>query len=266
MLTRTSPALLAMGSLVLLYLIFPNLVIVPMSLSSAPHFQFPPPGLSLRWYEQFFGDARWIDSLLVSTRVGLLATVLSVLLGTGAAFGIARGRLPAAGAVRALLLAPLVTPYVIIAAGLYVLYVRLRLVDTEVGLALAHTLLGIPVVMIAVSAAMRGARRELEDAAMSLGATPRQTFFKVTLPLVRPGILTGALFAFITSFDEVIIAVFVSGVHSKTLPMKMWDGVRTEISPVLTAVSTILIGLSIGALVVIELLRRHRRRAMAVAS
>lgn len=260
MLIRTSPTLVVVGSVVLLYLIFPNVVIIPMSLSSAPHFQFPPPGLSLRWYEQFFGDARWIDSLLVSVRVALLATALSVVLGTGAAFGIARGRLPVPAAIRSLLLAPLVTPYVIIAAGLYVLYVRLHLIDSEIGLALAHTLLGIPVVMIAVSAAMRGARRELEQAAMSLGATPRQTFFKITLPLVRPGILTGALFAFITSFDEVIIAVFVSGVRSKTLPMKMWDGVRTEISPVLTAVSTILTALSIAVLVVIEVLRRRRRR------
>jgi len=266
MLTRTSPMLWLVGSVVLVYLIVPNLVIIPMSFSSAPHFQFPPPGLSLRWYEAFFTDARWIDSLFVSVRVALLTTLLSVLLGTSAAFGIARGRLPLPMAIRSLLLAPLVTPYVITAAGLYVLYVRLRLIDSELGLALAHTLLGIPVVMIAVSAAMRDARRELEQAAMSLGATPRQTFFKVTVPLVRPGILTGALFAFITSFDEVIIAVFVSGVRSKTLPMKMWDGVRTEISPVLTAVSTILIALSLGALIVIEILRRQRRRALAATS
>ena len=263
MLTRTSPMLLIVGSVVLLYLIFPNLVIIPMSFSSAPHFEFPPPGLSFRWYEAFFADARWIDALLVSIRVALLTTLLSVLLGTGAAFGVARGRLPVPTAIRSLLLAPLVTPYVIIAAGLYVLYVRLRLVDSELGLALAHTLLGIPVVMIAVGAAIRDSRQDLEHAAMSLGATPGQTFFKVTLPLVRPGMLTGALFAFITSFDEVIIAVFVSGVRSKTLPMKMWDGVRTEISPILTAVSTILIALSIGALVVIEVLRRRRQRALA---
>jgi putative spermidine/putrescine transport system permease protein len=260
MLHRPSPLVAVLGGLVLAYLIFPNLIVVPMSFSSAPHFQFPPPGLSLRWYREFLGDPRWIESLLVSVRVALMATALSVVLGTGAAFGLARGRLPLGGVLRGLVLAPLVTPYVIIAAGIYVLYARLRLVDTELGLAIAHALLGIPVVMIAVTAAMRAARRDLELAALSLGATPRQTFFRVTLPLVRPGILTGAVFAFITSFDEVIIAIFVSGVSSKTLPMKMWDGVRTEISPVLTAVSTILIVLSVVVLAAAEVVRRTRQR------
>jgi putative spermidine/putrescine transport system permease protein len=260
MLTRPSPVVIVLGGLVLFYLIFPNLIIVPMSFSSAPHFQFPPPGFSLQWYAEFFGDPRWIDSLFVSLRVGVMATLLSVVFGTGAAFGVARGRLPLPGVVRALLMAPLITPYVVMAAGIYILYVRLRLVDTELGLAMAHTLLGIPVVMIAVTASMRAARRDLELAAMSLGATPWQTFAKVTLPLVRPGILTGAIFAFITSFDEVIIAIFITGVRSKTLPMKMWDGVRTEISPVLTAVATILICLSIAVLLVVELGRRRRDR------
>ncbi len=260
MLTRPSRTVVVVGSLVLLFLILPNVVVVAMSFSSAPYLQFPPPGFSVRWYRTIVDDPRWIESFFRSVRVALATTCLSLALGTGAAFGLARGQLFGSGAIRGLLIAPLIIPHVIIGAAVYGLYVRLGLVSTEAGLAMAHTVLAVPVVMIAVTSAMRAVKRDLELAAMSLGASPPRTFFAVTLPLVKPGLLTGGLLAFITSFDELIIAIFVGGVRATTLPLKMWDGVRTEINPVLTAVSTVLVSLSIVALVVVEIVRRGSGR------
>lgn len=266
MLMRPTWQLWLAGGAVLVYLVAPNLVIVPMSFSPSEFFQFPPPGFSLRWYERFFGDPRWTEALFRSVRVGVAATLIAVVLGTAAAFGLARGRLPFPALLRGFLMAPLVIPYVLMASGFYILFVRLRLVDSEIGLTLAHAVLAIPIVLIAVSSAMRAARRDLERAALSLGASDRQAFFAVTLPLIRPGILTGAVFAFITSFDEVVIAVFIAGVRSTTLPLKMWEGATTEISPVLPAVSTILVGISFVLLLGGELARRRWEKLTGAAA
>lgn len=258
---RPSPLLIVTGGIVLLFLILPNVVIVPLSFSPTEFFQFPPAGVSLRWYRRFFEDPVWLEALGRSLRVGAAVTIGALVLGTGAAFGLARGRLPGRTALRGLLMTPLIVPHVLIAAGMYIVYSRLRLLDTELGLVLAHTVLALPVVLIVVTAAMRAAKRDLEQAALSLGATPRQTFFKVTLPLVRPGLVTGAIFAFMASFDELIVAIFVTGVHTTTLPLKMWEGATQEITPVLHVVATLLVGVSILALAVGEVVRRRAARA-----
>ncbi len=256
---RPSPALVAVGVLVLAFLIFPNLVILPLSFSPTEVFQFPPAGVSLRWYRRFFEDPVWLEALGRSLRVGAAVTVFALAIGTGAAFGLARGRLPGRAAFQGLLISPLVIPHVLIAAGIYIVYARLRLLDTELGLVLAHTALAIPVVVVVVTAAMRAARRDLEQAALSLGATPRQTFAKVTLPLIRPALVTAAVFAFMASFDELIVTIFVAGVHTTTLPLKMWEGATQEITPVLHVVATLLLGVSILALAIGETVRRSAR-------
>jgi len=253
------------AGLVLLFLVLPNLIIIPVSFSPTEIYQFPPQELSLRWYERFFSDPRWIEALLRSLRIGALSAALSVILGTCVAFGLTRGRLFGMQAASALLLAPLIVPHVIYAAGLYVFYANIGLLQTEAGIVIAHTMLGTPIVAVTVMAALRSLRRDLELAAMSLGANYTVTFFRVTLPQIVPGIVTGAIFAFVASFDEATVAIFISGVRSITMPVKMWEGITVESNPVLPAASTILLIGSTIPLVVIEIHRRLRERRKLTA-
>jgi ABC-type spermidine/putrescine transport system permease subunit II len=247
---------IAAGAAVLCFLVLPNLIIVPISFSTAEFYQFPPPGLSLQWYERFFTDARWIASLLLSLRIGLATTALSVCLGICAAFSIVRGSRLGAGVAAVLILGPLVVPHVILAAGLFVFYANAGLLQTEIGLVLAHTVIAMPIVTVSIMVSVRALRRDLEFAAMSLGAGYTTTFFKVMLPQVLPGILTGAVFAFVTSFDEVTLAIFLGGVRTTTLPMRIWEGITVESNPVLPAVSTILLLMTTIPLLAIELWKR----------
>ncbi|SRR6266542_906022 len=257
---RPSFATVLLATLVLLFLILPNLIIVPVSFNPTEFYQFPPKAFSLRWYERFFADPRWTDALVRSIRIGVSTATLSTLLGICAAFALVRGRLVARQAVGAVILAPLVVPHVVLAAGLFVLYVDLHLLQTEVGLILAHTLIATPIVAITVMVALRSTRPELEMAAMSLGAGYARTFFRVTLPQLAPALWTGAIFAFVTSFDETTITIFLAGIKSTTLPMKMWEGITVESNPVLPAASTILLIGSVIPLLLVELHRRWRMR------
>jgi putative spermidine/putrescine transport system permease protein len=197
---------------------------------------------------------------LRSIRIGLATAILSSILGVCAAFAFVRGRLPGQKLLTAAVMAPLVVPLVILAAGLFVLYVDLRLLQTEAGLILAHTLIATPIVTVTVMVALRTLRRDLELAAMSLGAGYSRTFFSVTLPQIAPGVWTGAIFAFVTSFDETTITIFLAGVKSTTLPMKMWEGITVESNPILPAASTILLVGSVVPLLLLELHRRWRAR------
>jgi len=254
---------IAAGSAVLCFLVLPNLIIVPISFSTAEFYQFPPPGVSLQWYERFFTDARWIASLLLSLRIGLATTALSVSLGICAAFSIVRGSRWSAGVAAVLILGPLVVPHVILAAGLFVFYANAGLLQTEIGLILAHTVIAMPIVTVSIMVSVRALRRDLEFAAMSLGASYTTTFFKVMLPQVLPGILTGAVFAFVTSFDEVTLAIFLGGVRTTTLPMRIWEGITVESNPVLPAVSTILLLMTTIPLLAIELWKRWTEPSVA---
>jgi putative spermidine/putrescine transport system permease protein len=247
-------------AIVLAYLVFPVFIVAPVSFSSAKYLQFPPPGWSLQWYENYFARPGWVPATLLSIRVALITSVLATLLGTAASLALVRGRFPGRNAINSFMVSPLVCPGIIVAIGVYFFYAQARLVGNPLGLALAHTGLALPFVVTNVSATLHGFDERLEYAAMNLGANRWQTFRRVTLPIIRPGVLAGALFAFIVSFDELIVALFVSGSGAVTLPRKMWDSLRQEIDPTIAAVSTILITLSIVILLVAELLRQRSER------
>jgi putative spermidine/putrescine transport system permease protein len=256
----TRITLSVIAGLVLFYLILPILVVIPLSFSSASYLSFPPPGFSLHWYRNFFTRADWISSAWLSIWVGLAVTVLATALGTPASVALVRGRFAGKGLVNAFILSPLIVPGIIVAIGIYFFYARLGVVGNPIALVLAHTCLAVPFVVINVSATLYGFDERLEYAAMSLGASPWGAFRQVTLPLIRPGVLAGSLFAFITSFDELIVALFVSGTTAVTLPRRMWEGIRFEIDPTIAAVSTILVAFSGALLLTAELLRRRSER------
>ncbi|WP_314963814.1 ABC transporter permease [Bradyrhizobium cosmicum] len=245
---------------ILLFLIAPILVIVPLSLNSVPFFTYPLAGLSLRWYEEFFLTIRWQGALHNSIFVAIVVTVLSTVLGTLAALGLSRPSFPWRTAVMSVLISPTVVPIVITAVGVYFFYADVGLLNTFAALILAHTTLATPFVIITVTATLAGFDRSLTRAAAGLGAPPITAFFKVTLPLILPGMISGALFAFLTSFDEVVVALFVASPEQRTLPRVMFSGIREEISPTIIAASTVLMLFSIAVLTSVELLRRRSER------
>ena len=236
-LTRTGLILLA--AIVGLYLLLPVLVVVPMSLSSSSFLTFPPKDISLRWYQQLLDDPSWGRSAFASLKVAVLSAGLSVILGTLAALALVRGKFPFRNAVTAVLLAPLIVPYVIVGLAVYIAFLNLGLTETTLGFVLVHTCLGVPYVMINVSTGLVSVDRRLEMAAMNLGAGPVSTFFRITLPLILPSVLAGTLFAFITSWDEVVTAIFLSGPDMTTMPVKMWSGIRVQVDPAVAAVSSL---------------------------
>ncbi len=252
--------LYAVTGLILFYLVFPIFVVIPVSFSSAKYLQFPPPGFSLQWYEKYLTRSDWTGATWLSVQVAAGTALLATLLGTLAALALVRGRFWGRDLINAFVVSPMIIPSIIVAIGIYFFYARIRLIGSPFALVLAHTALAVPFVVVNVSATLVGFDERLEYAAMNLGANRRQTFLKVTLPLIRPGVLTGALFAFVTSFDELIVALFISGTGAVTLPRKMWDGIRQEIDPTIAAVSTIFIVLSVLVLVSAELLRQRSER------
>jgi len=250
----------ALAALVFLYLIVPILIVVPLSFSSALYLTFPPPGLSIQWYENFFDRSDWLGSAWLSIWVGATVMVLSTCLGTPAAIGLVRGQFTGKKLINGFILSPLIAPVIIVAIGIYFFYARLGLVGNPLALVLAHTGLAVPFVVINVSATLQGFDDRLECAALSLGATPWRTFWQITLPIIRPGVMAGAVFAFISSFDELIVALFVSGSTAVTLPRKMWQSIRFEIDPTIAAVSTLLIAFTTALLLTSEFLRRRSER------
>lgn len=251
---------------VLAYLVFPLGVILPISFSSASGLQFPPPGFSLRWYRAYFGSETWVQATLTSFQIAAMTTVVATLLGTLAALGLHRARFPGKGLVQAFFVSPILVPIIVIAVAVYRLYGDLGLVGSRFGVALAHSVLALPYVLVTVSATLVGFDPTLEQAALGLGATRWRAFRHVVLPLIRPGVLVGALFAFITSFDEVVIVIFIGSWSAETLPKVMWESIRTGIDPVISAVSALLIALSVAVLVTADRLRRRSERLRATGS
>lgn len=249
---------------VLLFLIAPILVIIPLSFNSVPFFSYPMPGLSLRWYEDFFLSGRWQGALHNSVFIAVSVTLLSTVLGTLAALGLSRPNFPLRTAVTSILISPIVVPVVITAVGVYFFYADVGLLNTYTGLILAHTTLATPFVVITLTATLMGFDHSLTRAAAGLGAPPITVFFKVILPLILPGMISGALFAFLTSFDEVVVALFVAGAEQRTLPKVMFSGIREEISPTITAAATVLVLFSIAMLTTVELLRRRSERLRGI--
>ena len=245
---------------VLVFLVAPILTIVPLSFSSGSFFYYPLPGLSLRWYEDFFTSAFWLSSLKNSLIIGISATVLATVLGTLAALGIWRARFPAQALVLAMLISPMVVPVVIVAVGAYFAFAPLGLTDGYLGLILAHATLGVPFVVITVLATLSGFDRTLTRAAESLGASQITTFRRVTLPLILPGVASGAVFAFAASFDEVVVVLLMAGPGQRTLPRQMFAGINDNISLTIAAAATMLIAISLLLMIAVGLLRRRSER------
>jgi putative spermidine/putrescine transport system permease protein len=218
--------------------------------------------LSLQWYRNFFESPQWTDALWTSTQVALLATLTATVLGTLTALGLMRGRFPLKSAVTALILSPMIVPIVIVAVGTYLVFVDWRLQGTLLGFVVAHAALGIPLVVVNVAASLQTLDRNLEMAAQNLGAGPFRTFFKITLPLIMPGVVAGALFAFIESWDEVVVSIFLSSPFVRTLPVVMWSVVRSQIDPTIAALAGMLTALTIvllaGALLARNLGKRGK--------
>jgi putative spermidine/putrescine transport system permease protein len=252
--------------LVLLFLIAPILAIMPLSFSSDTYFSYPLPGLSLKWYEEFFTNERWYGSLRLSLILATCTTILATTLGTLAALGISRGNLPFRATLMAVLISPMIVPVIISALGMFFFYSSIGLTGTIPGLILAHTALATPFVVITVTATLSSFDKTLMRAGESLGATPTQTFYKVVMPLIMPGMISGALFAFVTSFDEVIAVIFIAGPEQRTLPRQMFSGIREQISPTITAAASVLIVFSTVLLVTVELLRRRGERLRGLRS
>lgn len=258
---------LGICGLVFLFLIGPLLVIIPLSFNAEPYFTFSkamvtfdPAGYSLRWYQDFFTSSEWLNAIKNSFIIGISSTFLATVLGTVAALGLSSRYMPARGAIMALLISPMIVPLIISAAAMFFFFSKVNLAQTYVGVILAHTALGIPFVVITVTATLSSFDTTLIRAAHSLGANPTRTFFKVVLPLVTPGVVSGALFAFITSFDEVVVVLFIAGPEQRTMPIQMWSGIREQISPTILAVATLLVLLSMLLLTTLELLRRRGER------
>ncbi|MGH7320260.1 MAG: ABC transporter permease, partial [Candidatus Rokuibacteriota bacterium] len=245
---------------VLLFLIAPVVIILLVSFSGADYLTFPPPSLSLRWYQRFFGVPTWRRAIGVSVQVASLTMVFATVLGLAAALALVRGRFRWKGAIYAFLLSPAIVPTIITAIGLYFFFVRLRATGSILAMAAGHTVLALPVVVIIIAATLQGFDVRLEQAALSLGAGRLTALRRITLPLIAPGILSAALFAFLTSFDELLIPLFLSGVEAQTLTVRVWNSLLLEVDPTIAAVSSFLIGVTTAVLGASALLR-HRGEA-----
>jgi putative spermidine/putrescine transport system permease protein len=254
---------------VLLFLISPIIAIMPLSFNSESYFTYPMPGLSLKWYQEFFTNPRWIDSVVMSLEVAISVTIIATTLGILASLGLSRLNMRGKAAIIAMLLMPMIVPVIISAVGMYFFYVSLGILNitwAPIGLILAHTALAAPFVVISVTATLSGFDYNLMRAGASLGAPPTTVFFKVVMPLILPGVISGALFAFVTSFDEVVVAVFLASPEQRTLPKQMFNGIRENINPTITAAATLLILVSVALLTSLELLRRRQERLRGIRS
>ena len=268
--------------IIFIFLIMPILVVMPLSFNSQDFFtftpemlKFEPEGYSLKHYRDFFTNNEWQRSFKNSLLIAPVATLVSVSLGTLAAIGLSQSHVPFKRAIMAILISPMIVPLIISATGMFFFYSHVgNFLEDRIGLdknfvgyvkvILAHSVLGIPFVIITVTATLVGFDSSLTRAAASMGANPVKTFFKIQMPLILPGVISGGLFAFITSFDEVVVVMFVGSTNQKTLPWQMFTGLREQISPTILAVATILVAISIALLITIEMLRRRSERLRGI--
>ncbi len=283
---------LVICGLIFLFLIAPILIVIPLSFNAEPYFtftekmlSFDPTGYSTRWYDllltfgmdqpentrdsswwaDVWANAAWVNAAKNSVIIGFFSTLLATVLGTLAALGLSRPEMPFRRAIMAVLISPMIVPIIITATGLFFFYSMTGLANSYVGVVMAHATLGIPFVIITVTATLVGFDHSLTRAAANLGATPTTTFFKITMPLILPGVISGALFAFVTSFDEVVVVLFVAAHDQQTIPRQMWNGIREQISPAILSVATILVIISILLLTTVEILRRRSERLRGVS-
>jgi putative spermidine/putrescine transport system permease protein len=252
-------ALILIAGLVGAYLLLPILLIVALSFGSSQWLQFPPPGWTLRWYEALFDDPEWLASFLTSFQIAAVVTVLSVLIGLMASFGLTRGTFRGREALRALFLTPMILPVVVLAVALYAFFLRLHLNGTFLGFVLAHLVIALPFSIIAISNALERFDRDIETAAIVCGASPLEAKIRVTLPGIRLGLISAAIFSFLASWDEVVIAIFMASPDLQTLPVRIFGTLRQDLSPVIAAVSTLLIALTAGLMALAAFFRKDAR-------
>ena len=229
------------GVIVGLYLVLPTLIVIPMSFSKSATFAFPPQGFTWQLYENFFTSSVWLQALRNSVVVGVLVAVVATALGTAAALAFDRLTGRVAGFIRTLMLIPLVAPGIVLATAIYITFLQWQLTGSLLGFVLAHTALALPYVIISVTTSLAGFDSQLLRAAASLGASPVRSFLRITAPLISRGILTGAIFAFVTSFDEVVIALFLHSPTFQTLPVQMYNSVTADIDPTISAASSLIV-------------------------
>jgi len=271
--------------LVFFFLIAPLVAIIPISFSKSPFMLFTegmlawppdPEAWSFRWYRYMVGICedkvlttpcgnKWMRGTVNSFFIGSISTLLATALGTLAALGLSRPHMPYKGLIMSILISPMIVPLIITAAGMFFFYAKINLVYTFTGIILAHVALSTPFVVITVTATLVGFDTNMTKASQSLGARPMRTFFKVIMPLILPGVISGALFAFITSFDEVVIVMFMASLDQLTIPKQMWAGIRQEISPVILCMATCRVALSIFLLTTVELLRRRSEKMRGIS-
>lgn len=244
-------------ALIAVFLLLPILFIVLLSFGSSQWLVFPPPGWTLKWYGQFFSNAQWMDSALVSLKVALLTTVCAIAIGMPSAFALVRGRFPGRELLYALFTLPMIVPLVIIAVAVYALFLKLGYTGTLFAFVVSHVIVALPFTIISIINSLKLFDQSIEDAAVICGATRLQAIVKVTFPAIRPGLVAGGLFAFLVSWDEVVLSVMMASPGLQTLPVKMWTTLRQDLTPVIAVASTLLIGLSLLIMVIAAIVRRR---------
>lgn len=244
--------------LIMLFLVLPSVIVIPMSFSDSKYLEFPPENWSLRWYEEYITSVEWMDATRVSFSAAFLTLLVATPIGTAAAYGLHVSRTRFSGIINGILLTPIMVPVILIAIGTFFLYARLGLNNTLIGLVMAHTMMAIPFVLITVSAGLKSYDMNQEMVARSLGASRLRAFMTVTLPQIKFSVISGALFAFIISLDEVIIALFISGGENATLTRRMFNALRDQIDPTIAAISSLLIFMSILLLGLTQILGKKQ--------
>ena len=242
---------------VCIFLLVPIVFIIALSFGSSKWLAFPPPAWTLRWYEALAADPRWLNAALTSLKIGVLVTISSVLLGLLASLAVIRGRFPGRDLLQGLFLMPMVLPVVVFAVATYLLFLRVGLGGTLVGFVIAHTVLAFPFAFITISNSLRGFDKSIEDAAVLCGAPPPVAFLKITLPSIRLGLFSAALFSFLISWDEVVVAIFMASPELQTLPVLIWAALRQELSPTIAAASSLLVLVTLVLMILIAALRRR---------
>ncbi|RWK55572.1 ABC transporter permease [Mesorhizobium sp.] len=249
-------ALLGFTGLVAAFLLLPVVFIVLLSFGSSRWLAFPPPSWTLKWYGELFADPAWLEAALTSARIATMAALLAVVIGLLASFALVRGQFRGRNVLRGLLLTPMVLPVVVFAIAIYAFFLRIGLGGTTAGFVIAHTVLALPFAIIPITAALEGFDKSIEDAAIVCGASPFEAKLRVTLPAIKIGIFSAAIFAFLASWDEVVVAIFMASPTLQTLPVKIWGSLRQDLSPVIAAASSLLVLLTLSLMIVTALIRR----------
>ncbi|MDG4899975.1 MULTISPECIES: ABC transporter permease [unclassified Mesorhizobium] len=253
-------ALAGFTALIAAFLLLPVVFIVLLSFGSSRWLAFPPPGWTLKWYQELLADPAWVDAALTSAKIAAMAAILAVLIGLLASFSLVRGEFRGRQLLRGLLLTPMVLPVVVFAIAIYAFFLRIGLAGTTIGFVIAHTILALPFAIIPIATALEGFDKSIEDAAIVCGASPLQARLRITLPSIRIGIFSAAIFSFLASWDEVVVAIFMASPTLQTLPVKIWGSLRADLSPVVAAASSLLVGLTLALMIVTALLRRRLSR------